>query len=46
MLLGTAVVHDATGEVGVTGGTPTLQVCFFLPAENTDKYYSRFIYFF
>ena len=43
VLLGATVVHDATGEVGVTCGAPTLQICFFLPEENTDKHYSRLI---
>lgn len=39
MLLGATVVHDATGEVGVTGGTPMLQVGFLLSAENTDEHF-------
>lgn len=43
VLLSATVVHDATGEVGVTGGTPVLRVCFLLSAENTDEHYSRII---
>ena len=41
MLLGATVVVDAGGEVGVTGGTPTLQVGFFLSAKNTNKCYFK-----
>lgn len=43
MLLGTTVVREATGEVGVTGSTPTLQIGFFLPVKNTDKRNSRYM---
>lgn len=40
MFLGATVLCEATGEVGVTGGTPMLQVRPLLSAENKDKQYS------
>lgn len=41
MLLCATVLHDAAGEVGVTGGTPVLYVFFLLSAENTDFHKTR-----
>jgi len=43
VLLGAPVFRDATGEVGLTLGTPVLRVGPLFSAENTEEHIIIFI---